>query len=76
MNAAVVTGVHGAGLRQVRGVMGGRLRSGIVGLFFFLEGVQPIPSPQPNAEQNGQQKNENFQRLRPKTTSTTKREPA
>ena len=56
--------------------MGGRLRAGIVGFFFFLEGVQPIPSPQPNAEQNGQQKNENFQRLRPKTTSTTKREPA
>jgi hypothetical protein len=42
----------------------------------LLERVQPIPPPQPNAEQNGQQKNENFQRLRPKTTSTTKREPA
>ena len=58
--------------------MGRRLCARIVGRFFLLllERVQPIPPPQPNAEQNGQQKNENFQRLRPKTTSTTKRDPA
>jgi hypothetical protein len=45
-------------------------------LLFFFERIQAIPSPQPDAKQNGQQKNEKFQRLRPKMTSSTNRDPA
>ena len=82
MNAAVITGVHGAWLLQ--GIVGMglaialALRSGLVSLvlLFFFERIQAIPSPQPDAKQNGQQKNEKFQRLRPKMTSSTNRVPA
>ena len=82
MNAAVITGVHGAWLLQ--GLVGIglatalALRCGLVSLvlLFLFECLQAIPSPQPDAKQNDQQKDENFQRLRPKMTSSTNRDPA
>jgi hypothetical protein len=45
-------------------------------LLFLFECIQAVSSPQPNPKQNNQQKNEDFQRLRPKMTSRTNRDPA
>ena len=72
----MVTGVHGARFLQVN--FGIALGCSIVRLvlLFLFECVQAVSSPQPNPKQNNQQKNEDFQRLRPKMTSRTNRDPA
>lgn len=66
---------HGARLLGV----GGLTLSGLASIFILialLEIIQAIASPQPDAKQNRDEENQEFQRLRPKTTSSTKREPA
>ena len=72
----MITGVHGARFLQVNfGIDLGSSSVRLVLLFLF-ESIQAVSSPQPNPKQNSQQKNEDFQRLRPKMTSSTKRDPA
>ena len=72
----MVTGVHGARFLQVNfGIDLGSSSVRLVLLFLF-ESIQAVSSPQPNPKQNNQQKNEDFQRLRPKMTSRTNRDPA
>ena len=72
----MITGVHGARFLQVNfGIDLGSSSVRLVLLFLF-ECIQAVSSPQPNPKQNSQQKNEDFQRLRPKMTSRTNRDPA
>jgi len=74
----MVTGVHGARFLQVN--FGTEIALGCsilrLVLLFLFECIQAVSSPQPNPKQNSQQKNEDFQRLRPKMTSRTNRDPA
>ena len=74
----MITGVHGARFLQVNFGIGIALGCSIVRLvlLFLFECIQAVSSPQPNPKQNSQQKNEDFQRLRPKMTSSTNRDPA
>ena len=72
----MITGVHGARFLQVNfGIDLGSSSVRLVLLFLF-ESIQAVSSPQPNSKQNNQQQNEDFQRLRPKMTSSTNRDPA
>ena len=71
VHAAVLASQHG-----LRPSVAGHGLACALGRVIGFSCRDPVALPKPNASEDGQQKNKQFQRDRPKITSSTKREPA